>query len=79
VALIAPGTMFGDRLNQVDLRFSKLLKMSGARKLRFNADVYNALNVSPIIAYNNSYGPNWLGPTQILAGRFLKVGGQLDF
>ena len=84
VALIKPGTLYGDRINQVDLRFSKLMKLGGARRVRLMADVYNALNVSPVIAVNNSYNANqaannWGRPTQILVGRFLKVGAQFDF
>ena len=43
------------------------------------ADIYNALNASPVIAVNTTYGPNWMRPTQILVGRFLKVGAQFDF
>jgi hypothetical protein len=79
VALVAPGTMYGDRINQVDLRFSKTVMVGGARKLRLMADVYNAMNASPVISVNTTYGPNWLRPTQVLVGRFLKVGAQLDF
>jgi hypothetical protein len=43
------------------------------------ADVYNAMNASPVISVNTTYGPNWLKPTQILVGRFVKLGAQLDF
>jgi len=78
VALVEPGTMFGDRINQVDLRLSKLLR-TGSRRIRLMADVYNALNASPVVTLNSTYGPNWQRPTQILVGRFLKVGAQLDF
>jgi hypothetical protein len=84
VALVEPGTMFGDRINQADLRFSKLLKLNGSRRLRLMADIYNAMNVSPVVALNTTYNANqaanlWLRPTQILVGRFVKVGAQLDF
>jgi hypothetical protein len=80
VALVEPGTMFGDRLNQVDLRFSKIVKLNGgSRRMRVMADIYNALNASPVITVNTAYGPNWMKPTQILVGRFLKLGAQFDF
>jgi hypothetical protein len=84
VALIEPGTMYGDRINQVDLRFSKNVSLGGKKKLRVMADVYNAMNVSPVVALNTTYNANqaannWGRPTQILVGRFLKVGAQLDF
>ena len=84
VSLIEPGTVYGDRLNQVDLRFSKNLRFSNARRVRLMADVYNALNVSPVITVNTAYNANqaannWMRPTQVLVGRFLKVGVQFDF
>ena len=34
VNLIEPGTVYGDRLNQVDLRFTKILRLNGARPAR---------------------------------------------
>jgi hypothetical protein len=84
VALIEPGTLYGDRINQVDLRFSKILRLAGAKRVRLMADVYNAMNVSPVITVNTAYNANqaannWMRPTQILVGRFLKVGAQFDF
>ena len=39
----------------------------------------NAMNASPVISVNTTYGPNWLKPTQILVGHFVKLGAQLDF
>jgi hypothetical protein len=37
-------------------------------------DVYNALNAAPVLAYNNTFGPEWLRPTDVLQGRLVKVG-----
>ena len=42
-------------------------------------DIYNALNRSDVITYNNTFGPSWLRPTAILTGRWLKFGAQFDF
>jgi hypothetical protein len=42
-------------------------------------DVYNALNASPLLSINTRYGPSWLTPTEILAGRQFKFGAQLNF
>ncbi len=36
-------------------------------------------NASSILAINNTYGALWQRPTQILQGRLLKFGGQIDF
>ncbi len=78
VQLIAPGTMYDERLYQLDLRASKIFKM-GHHRVQANVDVYNAGNASSILSINTTYGPNWLRPTSILQGRLVKFGGQWDF
>jgi hypothetical protein len=42
-------------------------------------DLYNSLNANPVLALNNTYGSQWQRPTQILQGRLLKLGVQIDF
>ena len=78
VALIKPGTMYGERQRQVDVRFSKRIKIDRVR-LTGNLDVYNLLNGSATDSQNNTFGQNWLKPTNIQLGRFVKLGAQLDF
>jgi hypothetical protein len=78
VPLIAPGTMYAARLYQVDYRVSKSIKLPRGR-IQANVDLYNAFNASSILAITNTYGQLWLRPTQILQGRLLKFGGQIDF
>jgi hypothetical protein len=77
VNLVRPGTLFGDRLNQLDLRFSKIVRY-GPTQTRFNVDVYNALNSNAVLTLNNNFGA-WQQPTVILLARFVKLGVQLDF
>ena len=48
-------------------------------RIQANVDLYNAFNASSILAITNTYGALWLRPTQILQGRLLKFGGQIDF
>ena len=79
VPLIAPGTMFGDTLNQVDLRLSKVFVLPGSRRVQALVDLYNLLNANPVLALNTTYGSQWQRPTQILQGRLLKFGIQIDF
>jgi hypothetical protein len=76
--LIAPGTMYGDRLNQLDFRLSKVMRV-GRTRIQGNFDMYNALNASPVLLLNTTYGPNWEQPTQILPGRLFKFGAQIAF
>ena len=76
--LIEPNTLFEDRLNQLDLRLSKKLRLGRAR-LTGMFDIYNLLNTSPITALNTRFGPAWLTPVSILPARLFKFGAQLDF
>ncbi len=79
VPLIAPGTMYGGRLNQVDFRMSKVFSIGSGTRVQGNVDLYNLLNASPILALNTTYGTAWQRPLQILQGRLLKFGVQVDF
>ena len=82
VNLVAPGVMYGDRLNQLDFRFGKVLRTGGVRTV-VSVDVYNALNVNPVLTENAAYRDTslsgWRIPTSILPARFVKFGVQLDF
>ena len=50
--LVAPNTQFEDRINQLDVRISKIVKV-GRYRLQANLDLYNALNVSPPLSVNS--------------------------
>ena len=78
VGLLRPGTVFGDRVNQVDFRVGKLLRF-GRYRATVSVDFYNALNVGAIMAQNNTFGSSWLRPTSIMPARFAKLGLQFDF
>ena len=78
VGLLDPNTVFGDRLNQVDFRVGKVLRY-GRTRATASVDFYNALNVSTILAQNNTFGSAWLQPTSIMPARFAKVSLQFDF
>jgi hypothetical protein len=78
VALLQPGTTFGDRMYEIDLRLSKVTRIRGAR-VRLNLDLANALNGNVAITENQTYGPAYLRPTFTLQGRIIKPGVQIDF
>src|SRR5262249_43957203 len=79
VSLIAPGTVYSDRLNQLDLPTSKVFKIGGTRRLQINAALYNALNVATPLSRITTYGDNWLKPSTMEVGRFVKFGAQFNF
>src|SRR5262249_26960834 len=80
VNLIEPGSLYGDRINELDLRVAKILKF-GRWRANISADVYNLLNVAPILSYNEAFIPGgaWLLPTSVMTARFAKFNIQLDF
>jgi hypothetical protein len=75
-------TVFGDRLNQIDLRFSRIFRF-GTGTLDANVDLYNAFNSDAALSFTNSYsgvnGGAWMRPTAIVQGRLLKLGVRWDF
>jgi hypothetical protein len=82
VALMEPNTVFGDRLNQFDMRFARLFRKERYR-VQAMLDIYNVFNVAPVLAYNTTFSTaatsEWLHPTDVLQGRLLKIGAQFTF
>ena len=80
VNLIAPGSQYGDRINQLDLRVAKILRYRRTRA-QVGVDIYNATNSDTPLTYNNTFVPGgqWLVPQSILAARYAKIGVQFDF
>jgi len=78
VQLIPPSTVFGDRFNQLDFRLTKRLKVLGTA-VQGTFDLYNVLNASTVLAFNPTFGPAWLTPTNMMTGRLAKLGFQIRF
>jgi hypothetical protein len=85
VNLIEPGSLYGDRVNEVNLRFAKILRF-GRTRSNVGIDLYNAFNAAPVLTYNQTFSPTvtsgtaaWLRPTSVLQARYLKVSAQIDF
>jgi hypothetical protein len=81
VNLVPPGSEFGERLNQLDLRFAKILKFRTLRTA-VNLDVYNVFNTNAVLAELPTYTlatSTWRVPSTILTARFAKISVQLDF
>jgi len=80
VNIIEPYERVGDRINELDLRFQKILRF-GKTRANFGVDIFNVLNAAPALSYNQAFIPNgaWLTPTSILSARFAKLSAQFDF
>jgi hypothetical protein len=81
INVVTPGTVWGDRVQQLDARVARTFK-AGRASIKAMFDMYNLTNTNTITAYNNTYGTNggaWLTPVAILPARLLKVGVQIDY
>ena len=78
VNIVPAGTLYGERLNQLDFRVSKTFAVRGTR-IQAQLDVYNLLNENTVLALNNTYGARWQVPSGLLPPRFAKFGVQLNF
>jgi hypothetical protein len=78
VPLIAPGTLYGQRVYQVDFRLSKSMPL-GHGTLRGNLNAYNILNANPVLIQSNTYGPAWQQPQAVLTGRLFRFDATIDF
>lgn len=81
VNLIEPGTLYGDRVNEIDFRFAKILRF-GRTRSNVGVDLLNMFNAAPVLTYNQTYSPattTWLRPTSVLQGRYVKISAQIDF
>jgi hypothetical protein len=85
VNLVQPGTLYGDRVNELDFKFGKLLRF-GSTRTNIGLEMYNALNASAVLTYNQTFNPAvqagpgaWLQPLTIMTPRFFKITAQFDF
>jgi hypothetical protein len=71
---------YADRQNQLDLRFAKRIPMIGrpGRYINVQLDLFNALNVAPMLSAVTSYGPTVYQPRTIMQGRLLQLGAQIS-
>ena len=80
IPLVAPGTLYGERRNQIDIRVARNFRF-GNKRLQLLWDLYNVMNSNPVLTYNNAFIPNgnWLVPTSVLQSRFVKLSASIDF
>jgi hypothetical protein len=81
VNLLTPSSLFGDRVNSVDMRFGKILRFGG-RRMNIAMDLYNMFNSNVGTTFNQGFGADgatWLRPTAVLNPRFARFNVTFDF
>jgi hypothetical protein len=83
VNLLLPGTIYGERINNIDLRIAKVVRVKGTRA-NIGVDLYNLTNANTPTAVEATYDPasrgeRWLRPTTVLQPRFMRFNVQFDF
>jgi hypothetical protein len=80
IDLIAPGEVWGDRVNEIDLRVGKNLRF-GRWRINAGVDIFNLINSNAVLTYNQTFAPGgaWLIPQSVLTPRFIKASAQIDF
>jgi hypothetical protein len=89
IGVIPPGTLFDDRLNQIDLRGTRRIKI-GHSRIQGIVELYNVLNSRSAQSATATWGQvtapgvatpgtTFLRPSLLLGGRLLKFGAQIDF
>ena len=77
INVIPTAAEYGDRLNQLDFRIGKILRIGGLRTA-LNVDLFNALNANAVLTENPSFAL-FRQPTSVLNPRLVKFSAQLDF
>jgi hypothetical protein len=74
LVLFAPGSAMAQAVIAGTVRF-------GGTRTMIGVDIYNALNSSAILTYNNTFVPGgtWLQPNSILTGRMTKISAEFTF
>jgi hypothetical protein len=81
VNIVEPGSLYGERINQIDLRAGKIVRYGRARA-NVAVDLFNIFNGSAVTTFNQTFsgaGANWLQPTSILSARIAKLSVQFDW
>jgi hypothetical protein len=76
--LSEPGSVYAERVNQLDFTFAKTWITRGIR-LTPEVSLFNALNANPIVSQTTAFGPALGNPLRILEGRLIRFGFQARF
>ena len=85
VNVVPPGSWYGDRFSQLDLRLTKIFRLGGGTQLRAMFDLFNLFNANAITREAPGWGgatgtgAGYLVPQVTMAGRLAKFAFQFDF
>lgn len=78
VELAPTGTMYEPRVQQVDFKLTGLLRVDRYR-IKGMLDVGNLFNTGDVLQLQRLWGATYLDAQQVMGGRLLKFGVQVDF
>jgi hypothetical protein len=84
VNLLLPGQLYGERVNNLDMRVAKIVRIRDVRA-NIGVDFYNLTNANTHSTVDATYSADptlasrWLRPTAVLQPRFVRFNVQLDF
>jgi hypothetical protein len=81
--LLLPGAIYGERVNNLDMRFAKIVRVRDTRA-NVGIDLYNILNANTPTTVDATFDPatageRWQRPTAVLQPRFLRFNVTFDF
>jgi len=77
INMVQPATLYGERLNQIDFRVGKLLRL-GRTRTAVNLDLFNAFNRDTILGVSPLYA-TWQNAQTLVPGRIAKISAQFNF
>ena len=78
INLTGPGTLYGDRVRQLDLSAKKIIRIS-SRRVTVGVDLYNLLNNNVTLAFNQAFSATstgWLTPTTYMNPRVVRLNAE---
>ena len=81
VNLLQPGTLYGDRVRQLDVSAKKIIRIAG-RRLTVGADFYNLANNNVTLGFTNAFVPNvpgWQAPTTYMNPRVVRLNAEYSW
>jgi hypothetical protein len=83
VPIVAPGSLYGDRLNQTDFRVGKVIRFPGNRRVTASVDMFNLFNGHAVLTQQSSYSLTnatlWQTPQLVQSARLLKFTASMYF